>query len=105
MLGALQTALAMTGIDGLPRTLLADAGYFSAANIAAARAAGTDPLSATGRLKHGQQPAPAPRGRDPAGLTPKQLMARELRTRSAAHHRHPRPPRPPSAQTVTDARS
>lgn len=40
---------------------------------------GIDPL--TGRLKHGQQPAPAPRGRIPAGLTPKQLMARKLRTK------------------------
>jgi transposase len=81
MLGVLQTALAAAGIDGLPRTLLADAGYFSAANIAAALAVGIDPLIATGRLKHGQQPAPAPRGRIPAGLTPKQLMARKLRTK------------------------
>ncbi len=81
MLGMLQTALAMAGIDGLPRTLLADAGYFSADNITAALALGIDPLIATGRLKHGQQPAPAPRGRIPAGLTPKQLMARKLRTK------------------------
>lgn len=81
MLGFLQSALTAAGIDGRPRTLLADAGYFSAANIAAALAAGIDPLIATGRLKHGQQPQPAPRGRIPAGLTPKQLMARKLRTK------------------------
>jgi transposase len=81
MLGMLTAALTAAGIIGLPRTLLADAGYFSADNIDAAVAAGIDPLIATGRLKHGQQPAPAPRGRIPHGLTPKQLMARKLRTK------------------------
>ena len=81
MLDLLQAVLTAAGIDGLPRTLLADAGYFSAANIAASLAAGIDPLIATGRLKHGQSSVPAPRGRIPAGLTPKQLMARKLRTK------------------------
>ena len=45
-------------------------------------AAGMDPLLATGRLKHGQKPPPAPRGRIPAGLTPNQLMGRKLRTKA-----------------------
>jgi transposase len=81
MLDLLSAALAAAGIVGRPRTLLADAGYFSAGNINAALAAGIDPLIATGRLKHGQQPEPAPRGRIPNGLTPKQLMARKLRTK------------------------
>jgi transposase len=36
----------------LPRQLLADAGYFSADNVAAAAAAGVDALLATGRFKH-----------------------------------------------------
>jgi transposase len=81
MLDLLTAALAVAGIVGRPRALLADAGYFSADNINAARAAGIDPLIATGRLKHGQQPEPAPRGRIPNGLTPKQLMARKLRTK------------------------
>ncbi len=81
MLDMLTATLTAAGIVGRPRTLLADAGYFSADNINAARAAGIDPLIATGRLKHGQQPEPAPRGRIPNGLTPKQLMARKLRTK------------------------
>jgi len=81
MLTELLSSLSAAGIDGLPRTLLADAGYFSADNIAATLAAGIDPLIATGRLKHGQQPPPAPRGRIPSGLTPKELMARKLRTK------------------------
>ncbi len=84
MLDMLTAALAAAGIVGRPRTLLADAGYFSADNINAARAAGIDPLIATGRFKHGQQPEPAPRRRIPNGLTPKQLMARKLRTKKCA---------------------
>ena len=74
-------SLTAAGIDGTPRTLLADAGYFSADNVEAVTDAGIDPLLATGRLKHGEQPQPVPRGRIPAGLTPKQLMSRKLRTK------------------------
>jgi len=81
MLTELDTVLAAAGITRRPRTLLADAGYFSAANVEAATAAGIDPLIATGRLTHGDSPPPAPRGRIPAGLTPKQVMARKLRTK------------------------
>jgi hypothetical protein len=54
MLTDLAQSLTAAGIEGSPRTLLADAGYFSADNIAAAAAAGIDPLLATGRLKHGE---------------------------------------------------
>jgi hypothetical protein len=39
-----------------------------------------DPLLATGRLTHGEKPPPAPRGRIPNDLTPKQRMTRKLRT-------------------------
>jgi len=89
MLTELDTVLAAAGITRRPRTLLADAGYFSAANVEAATAAGIDPLIATGRLTHGDSPPPAPRGRIPAGLTPKQVMARKLRTKQgkASHAR------------------
>jgi hypothetical protein len=81
MLTELDASLAAPGITARPRTLLADAGYFSAGNVEAVTAAGIDPLIATGRLKHGDSPASAPQGRTPAGLTPKQLMARKLRTK------------------------
>jgi transposase/IS5 family transposase len=80
-LAELAEALAAAGIEGMPDTLLADAGYFSADNVAAVTEAGIDPLIATGRLKHGQQPPAAPRGRIPKGLTPKQRMARKLATK------------------------
>ena len=81
MLTELASSLTAAGIEGSPRTLLADAGYFSADNVDAVTTAGIDPLLATGRLKHGEKPPPVPRGRIPAGLTPKQRMSRKLRTK------------------------
>jgi len=79
MLTRLKTSLAAAGIVGLPKTLLADAGYFPADNVTAVTEAGIDPLLATGRFKHGEKP-PAPRGRIPNNLTPKQRMTRKLQT-------------------------
>jgi transposase len=61
--------------------LLADAGYFSERNVEAAAERGLDPHIATGKLKHGEQPPRAPRGRIPKSATPKQRMARKLRTK------------------------
>lgn len=81
LLDELRAGLTAAGIDGSPRTLLGDAGYFSADNVAAVTAAGIDPLLATGRLKHGERSAPAPRGRIPKTATAKQRMARKLRTK------------------------
>jgi hypothetical protein len=63
-------------------TLSADAGYFSAANVRVSVEAGLDPHIATGRFKHGEPPAPSPRGRVPKDATPKQLMARKLKTKN-----------------------
>lgn len=85
----LAEALAAAGIEELPRTLLADAGYFSEDNVEAVTEAGIDPLIATGRQKHGEQSPTAPRGRIPKDLTPKQRMTRKLRTKkgSAAYAR------------------
>jgi len=80
MLTELTASLAAAGITGKPRTLLADAGYFSADNVTAVTEAGMDPLIATGRQKHGEPAPPAPRGRTPKNLTPKQRMSRKLRT-------------------------
>jgi hypothetical protein len=64
-----------------PKTLLADAGYFSGDNVEATAARGIDPLIATGRLRHGEEPPPAPRGPIPKHLSPKGRMARKLRTK------------------------
>ena len=68
------------GLHRRPRVVLADAGYWSEANVVALQDRGIEPLIATGRRKH-REPVPvAPRGRPPAGLTVKQRMARILAT-------------------------
>jgi transposase len=76
-------------IDALPDelgavdTLLADTGYFSAANVAACAAAGIDPLIAMGRQPH--HPPVGELFRDdplaPENPTPLEAMAHRLKTR------------------------
>ncbi len=63
--------------------LLADAGYFSEDNVRITAAHGLDGYIATGRFKHSEPPAPAPRGPIPKHATPKQRMARKTRTKKA----------------------
>jgi transposase len=67
---------------GAPETLLADAGYFSAANVAACAAAGIEPLIAMGRQPH--HPALAERfdkaPSAPDDPTPVEAMAHRLKT-------------------------
>ena len=61
--------------------LTADAGYFSEENVSITVEHGLDPHIATGRFKHSEPPPPAPRGPVPRDATPKQRMARKLRTK------------------------
>lgn len=75
----LDQTITNTGVT--PGQTLADAGYFSATNIDTAERAGTDPLIATGRLAHGETVPDAPRGRIRKDATPKDRMARKLRTK------------------------
>ena len=67
---------------GRPETLLADNGYFSAANVTACEAAMIVPLIATGREPHHpsltERFAVAPEA--PTDLTPVQAMAHRLKT-------------------------
>lgn len=63
----------------LPDVVSMDAGYFSETNVEGLEYLGIDPYIAAGRKKHTDKPVP-PRGRIPAGLTPRQLMERKLRT-------------------------
>jgi len=62
-------------------TLAADAGYFSEDNVQSTVEHGLDPHIATGKQKHGEPPPPPPRGRIPNDATPKQRMARKLKTK------------------------
>jgi transposase len=66
-----------------PAKLVADAGYFSEANVCETVKWGIEPYIATGRRHHGEQMI-APRGRAPAGLSIKEAMARKLATKSGA---------------------
>ncbi len=74
------TALDLTLKDS-GATLLADAGYYSESNTQATVAAHFDPYIATQRLKHSEQLPEATDDVDDAALTPKQRMARTLRTK------------------------
>jgi hypothetical protein len=65
-------------------SLLGDAGYFSEHNVEVTIGHGLDPHLATGRFKHSEPPAPAPRGPIPKDATPKQLMARKLAKKTGA---------------------
>ncbi|MCA1680157.1 MAG: IS1182 family transposase [Actinobacteria bacterium] len=62
-------------------TLTADAGYFSEDNVTATAAHGLDAHIATGRQKHSDPPPISPRGPIPKAATPKQRMARKLKTK------------------------
>lgn len=63
-----------------PKQVLADAGYWSEANVDVLEKMGVDPFIATQRRKHSDPLPPAPRGRPPKDLSPKQRMARKLLT-------------------------
>ena len=76
-----ETNLAGADIEENPDTYIADAGYFSEANVTDATEAGVDVLIATGRLKHHEQVPDAPRGPIPRNATVKEKMARRLRTK------------------------
>jgi hypothetical protein len=66
---------------GAPRRFLADAGYWSDANYQTLLDAEIDGYIATGRFKHNEPVPAAPRGPIPKDATPKQRMARKLRTK------------------------
>jgi transposase len=68
------------GLHRRPQVVLADAGYWSEANVVALHARGIEPLIATGRRTHSDPGPVVPRGRPPAGLTVKERMARLLAT-------------------------
>ena len=64
-----------------PKQVLADAGYWSEANVVHLERQKIEAFVATGRMKHGAIEPSAPRGRPPAGLSIKERMQRKLRTK------------------------
>jgi len=68
------------GLHRKPQIVLADAGYWSEANVLALEAKDIEPIIATGRRKHAEPPPVALRGRPPQGLSVKERMRRKLAT-------------------------
>lgn len=81
LLDRMESHLQAAEIAQRPREFLGDAGYFSDDNAERVRSHGMVPYIATQRLKHHEELPPVPRGRIPKSLTPKQRMARTLRTK------------------------
>lgn len=82
LLEQLATNLADAEVEQRPHTLVADAGYYSDANTQCVESHDITPYIATQRLKHHEELPSVPRGRIPQSLTPKQRMARSLRTKT-----------------------
>lgn len=81
MVDQTQANLESAGVTQAIGTAVIDSGYYSEANTSALESRGIDGYIATERLKHHEEIPEAPRGRIPAGLSPKQRMARKLRTK------------------------
>ena len=75
----IEEVIANTG--EVPKEVSADAGYYSAQAVADLQVLGTDPFVAPEKTRHGQQPPPAPRGRIPRHLSPRDRMRRKLQTK------------------------
>jgi transposase len=73
--------LQAAGVDEKIGAFDADTGYFSEENVSYLEDQEIDPYIATERLKHHEKIPLVPKGRPPKDLTPKQRMARKLRTK------------------------
>ena len=68
-------------VGAVPREVSADAGYYSAKAVDDLQALGVDPYVAPEQTRHGRVVPPAPRGRIPRDLSPRDRMRRKLRTK------------------------
>ena len=68
-------------VGAVPREVSADAGYYSAKAVDELYALGVDPFVAPEQTRHGRVVPPAPRGRIPGHLSPRDRMRRKLQTR------------------------
>ena len=81
LLDRMEANLQAAEIAERPREFVADTGYYSDDNTRCVVSHDMIPYIATQRLKHHEELPPVPRGRIPKSLTPKQRMARTLRTK------------------------
>ena len=68
-------------VGAVPKEVSADAGYYSAKAVDGLYDLGVDPFVAPEKTRHGRVLEPAPRGRIPKGLSPRDRMRRKLRTK------------------------
>ena len=68
-------------VGAVPREVSADAGYYSAQAVDELSALGVDPFVAPEQTRHGRVVPPAPRGRIPSQLSPRDRMRRKLQTK------------------------
>ena len=68
-------------VGAVPREVSADAGYYSAKAVDDLQALGVDAFIAPEQTRHGRVVPPAPRGRIPRQLSPRDRMRRKLRTK------------------------
>ena len=68
-------------VGAVPREVSADAGYYSAKEVNELYALGVDPFVAPEQTRHGRVVPPAPRGRIPSHLSPRDRMRRKSQTR------------------------
>ena len=81
-----QQAVAMVeetidNVGAVPKEVSADAGYYSAQAVEGLYGLGVDPFVAPERTRHGRVVPPAPRGRIPSHLSPRDRMRRKLQTK------------------------
>ena len=72
---------AIDNVGAVPKEVSADAGYYSAKAVEGLYGLCVDPFVAPERTRHGTVVPPAPRGRIPSHLSPRERMRRKLRTR------------------------
>ena len=71
----------ISNTGAVPKEVSADAGYYSAKAVDDLQALGVDPFIAPEQTRHGRVVPPAPRGRIPSQLSPRDRMRRKLQTR------------------------
>ena len=75
----MEETIANTG--AVPKEVSADAGYYSAQAVVELQALRVDPFIAPEKTRHGRSIPPAPRGRIPGHLSPRDRMRRKLQTK------------------------
>ena len=77
--GMIEETISNTG--AVPKEVSADAGYYSAKAVDDLQALDVDSFVAPEQTRHGRVVPPAPRGRIPSHLSPRDRMRRKLQTR------------------------